>query len=90
MASRKHHELYFKVDNRVAVSTVASKMRCSSKTWRSTRMVAITTSCVHAAACANEVAMVDMRVDRQILEEHLVFEATVDTAARLSTLKYSS
>ena len=38
----------------------------------------------------NEVAMDDMRVDRQILEEHLVFEATVDTATRLSTLKYSS
>ena len=34
--------------------------------------------------------MADMRVDRQILEEHLVFEATVDTAMRLSTLKYSS
>ena len=34
--------------------------------------------------------MADMRVDRQILEEHLVFEAIVDTAARLSTLKYSS
>ena len=34
--------------------------------------------------------MADMRVDRQILEEQLVFEATVDTAARLSTLKYSS
>ena len=31
-----------------------------------------------------------MRVDRQILEEHLVFEATVDTAARFSTLKYNS
>jgi hypothetical protein len=28
MASRKQHELYFKVDNRVAVSTVASKTRC--------------------------------------------------------------
>ena len=34
--------------------------------------------------------MADIRVDRQILEEHLVFEATVDTTARLSTLKYSS
>ena len=34
--------------------------------------------------------MADIRVDRQILEEHLVFEATVDTAARLSTLKYGS
>ena len=34
--------------------------------------------------------MADMRVDRQILEEHLVFEATVDIATRLSTLKYSS
>ena len=42
------------------------------------------------AARANEVTMADMRVDRQILEEHLVFEATVDTAAQLSTLKYSS
>ena len=31
-----------------------------------------------------------MRVDRQILEEHLVFEATVDTATKSSTLKYSS
>ena len=31
--------------------------------------------------------MVDMRVDRQILEEHLIFEATVDTATRLSTFK---
>ena len=38
----------------------------------------------------NAVAMADMRVDRQILAEHLVVEATVDTAARLSTLKYSS
>ena len=34
--------------------------------------------------------MDDMRVDRQILEEHLTFKATVDTATRLSTLKYSS
>jgi hypothetical protein len=34
--------------------------------------------------------MAAMRADRQILEEHLVFEATVDTATRLSTLKYSS
>ena len=34
--------------------------------------------------------MADMRVDRQILEEHLVLEAAVDTATRLSTLKYSS
>ena len=42
------------------------------------------------AAHASEAAMAAMRVDRQILEEHLVFEATVDTAARLSTLKYSS
>ena len=42
------------------------------------------------ATHANEVAMAAMRVDRQILEEHLVFEATVDTATRLSTLKYSS
>ena len=30
--------------------------------------------------------MAALRVDRQILEEHLVFEATMDTAARLSTL----
>ena len=29
MASRKHHELYFKVDNRVAVSMMASNTR-----WR--------------------------------------------------------
>ena len=43
-----------------------------------------------AAARANEVAMADMCVDRQILEEHLVVKATVDTAAQLSTLKYSS
>jgi hypothetical protein len=43
-----------------------------------------------AAARAHEVAMAAMRADRQILEEHLVFEATVDTATRLSTLKYSS
>ena len=43
-----------------------------------------------AAAHAHEVAMATMRADRQILEEHLVFEATVDTAARLSTFKYSS
>ena len=34
--------------------------------------------------------MADMRVDRPILEEHLVFEATVDTATRLSILKQSS
>ena len=33
--------------------------------------------------------MAAMRVDRQILEEHLVFEATVDTATQLSTLKYN-
>ena len=33
--------------------------------------------------------MAAMRVDRQIFEEHLIFEATVDTAVRLSTLKYS-
>ena len=33
--------------------------------------------------------MANMHADRQILEEHLVFEATVDTAAPLSTLKYS-
>ena len=51
MASRKHHELYFKVDNRAAVSTVASKTRCSSKIWRSTRMAAIATSCARATAC---------------------------------------
>ena len=42
------------------------------------------------AAHAHEVAMAAMRADRQILEEHLIFEATVDTAAWLSTLKYSS
>ena len=34
--------------------------------------------------------MAAMRVHGQIVEEHPVFEATVDTAARLSTLKYSS
>ena len=34
--------------------------------------------------------MAAMRVDCQISEEHLVFKATVDTAARLSTLKYHS
>ena len=34
--------------------------------------------------------MAAMRVDRQILEEHLVFEAIVDTATRLFILKYSS
>ena len=34
--------------------------------------------------------MVAMRVDRQILEEHLIFEATVDACMRLSTLKYTS
>ena len=34
--------------------------------------------------------MAAMRVDRQTLEEHLIFEATVDTATRLSTLKQSS
>jgi hypothetical protein len=34
--------------------------------------------------------MAAMRADRQILEEHLVFEAIVGTATRLSTLKYSS
>ena len=33
--------------------------------------------------------MAAMRVDRQILEEHLVFEANVNTATWLSTLKYS-
>ena len=43
-----------------------------------------------AATHMHEVTMAAMRADRQILEEHLVFEATVDTAARLSTLKYSS
>ena len=51
MASRKHHEPYFKVDNRTTVSTVASKTRCSSKIWRSTRMAAIATSCARATAC---------------------------------------
>ena len=34
--------------------------------------------------------MAAMHVDRQILEEHLVFEATVDTDMQLSTLKQSS
>ena len=34
--------------------------------------------------------MAAMRVNCQILDEHLVFEATVDTATQLSTLKYSS
>ena len=29
--------------------------------------------------------MATMRADRQILEEHLVFKATVDTATRLSS-----
>ena len=33
--------------------------------------------------------MAAMRADRQISEEHLVFEATIDTATRLSTLNYS-
>ena len=33
--------------------------------------------------------MADMRVDRQILEEHIDLEETVDTAMRLSNLKYS-
>ena len=42
------------------------------------------------AARAHEVAIAAMHANRQILEEHLIFEATIDTAARLSTLKYSS
>ena len=42
------------------------------------------------AARADEVVMAAMRADRQILEEHLAFEATVDAAMRLATLKYSS
>ena len=33
--------------------------------------------------------MAAMRADRQILEGDLIFEATIDTATRLSTLKYS-
>ena len=41
-------------------------------------------------ARAHEVAMAAKRADHQILEEHLVFEATVDTATKSSTLKYSS
>ena len=43
-----------------------------------------------AAARADEVTMAAMRVNPQILEEHLIFEATVDTATQLSTLKYST
>ena len=43
-----------------------------------------------AATHVHEVAMAAMRADRKIMEEHLVFKATVDTATRLSTLKYSS
>ena len=42
-----------------------------------------------ASARAHEVAMAAMHADRQILEEHIVFEATIDTATRLSTLKYN-
>ena len=34
--------------------------------------------------------MATMRIDHQILEEHLVFEATIDTATQLPTLKYIS
>ena len=43
-----------------------------------------------AVARAHEVTMAAMRADCQILEEHLVYEATVDTATRLSILKQSS
>jgi hypothetical protein len=48
-----------------------------------------------AAACADEVTMAAMRADRQILEEHLAVEATVDpsradAATRLATLNDSS
>ena len=47
------------------------------------------------AACADEVAMAAIRVDPQILEEHLAIEATVDascadTATLLAVLKDSS
>ena len=42
------------------------------------------------AARAHEVAMAAMRADRQILEEHLLFEAIVDTATLLSSLIYRS
>ena len=42
------------------------------------------------ATRADEVVVAAMHADCQILEEHLIFEATIDTAARLSTLKYSS
>ena len=43
-----------------------------------------------AAARADVVAMAAIRADPQILEEHLVFEATIDIATQLSTSKYSS
>ena len=33
--------------------------------------------------------MATMRAKRQILEEHLFFKATIDTATWLYTLKYS-
>ena len=33
-----------------------------------------------SAACADEVAMVAIRVDPQILEEHLAIEATVEAS----------
>jgi hypothetical protein len=42
------------------------------------------------AARVDVVMMVAMRADRQILDEHLAFEAIVDVATRLATLKYSS
>ena len=43
-----------------------------------------------AAARMDEIVMAAICADPQILEEHLTVEATVDTTARLSTLKYSS
>jgi hypothetical protein len=48
-----------------------------------------------AAACADEVAMADMRADPQIWEEHLVVEATIDAscanaATRLAAINDSS
>ena len=42
------------------------------------------------AARVHNVAMAAMHADRQILEEHLDFEATINIATRLSTLKYNS
>ena len=48
-----------------------------------------------AAARADEVAMADIRVDPQILEEHLIIEATIDASrtdatTRLAALNDSS